>query len=338
MCSLDRAHNLNTAAAEQGLYLLEDSIYGRVPWLQVIFLQMKRSALAIGAVLLLHQLSHAGPSSQPAGKWFATDDADVILKDFATAPFPHPSRSNGWTNSAGTVFGPEKYRDSTVGIVIPKNFNPSDSVNLIVHFHGHSNYVANVLDTFHLARGVAGSEKNAILIVPQGPREAADSNFGKMEDAGGFEALVTDVVKFLHDEKKIPTTNIGNIVVTAHSGGYKATSAVCAVGGLSDHITDVLLFDASYGGLDRFADWISAPGKDRRLVSIFTAHLASANVQLMADLRKRDVKYDLVIDENLTPELLAPRRAIFIHTLDLKHDEVIEKRHYYAMFLATSRL
>jgi hypothetical protein len=288
--------------------------------------------ITLAAIFAFSACTPAGPSSQPSGKWFDTDDGQLILKDFATAPFPHPSREQGWTNQSGTVFPAEKYRDSTIGIVIPKNFLPAEKVDLIVHFHGHNNYVANVLDTFHLAAEVVASGRNAILIVPQGPREAADSNFGKMEDAGGFEALVNDVVKFLYDEKKIPMRQIGRIIITAHSGGYKAASAVVAVGGLSDHITDVLLFDASYGGLERFADWIAA-GKDRRLISIFTAHLASANVELMAMLAARGLHYDLLMDEKLTPEMVSPRRMIFIHTLDLAHDEVVGKRHYYAMFL-----
>ena len=143
-------------------------------------------------------------------------------------------------------------------------------------------------------------------------------------------------LKFLYDEKKLPTQQIGRIVITAHSGGYKAASAVVAVGGLSDHITDVLLFDASYGELQRFAGWIAA-GKDRRLISIFTAHLASANVELMVMLASRRVHYDLLMDEKLTPQMTSPRRMIFIHTLDLAHDEVIGKRHYYAMFLRDAR-
>jgi hypothetical protein len=300
--------------------------------LDVTWRRMNGIAATVGWLLSASVM--AGPSSQPNGAWFTTDDAQIILKDFPTAPFPHPSRADGWTNKTGTKFSAEKYRDSTVGIVIPRSFKPSKQLDLIVHFHGHSNYLASVLDNYHLAAEVVASGRNAILIVPQGPREAADSNFGKMEDAGGFEAMVRDVVKYLHDEKKIPTTDIGKITITAHSGGYNAASAVIAVGGLSDHITDVLLFDASYGNLERFADWIAA-GKNRRLISIFTAHLASANVELTAMLHKRNVNYDSLIDENLTPVLLAPRRAIFIHTLDLAHDDVISKRHYYAIFLST---
>ena len=123
--------------------------------------------------------------------------------------------------------------------------------------------------------------------------------------------MVRGVVSFLHEQQKIPTTEIGKITITAHSGGYNAASAVIALGGLSNHVTDVLLFDASYGNLERFVDWIAA-GNNRRLTSIFTAHLASANVELMAMLRKRNVNYDLLIDEKLTPQTLLPRRAILV--------------------------
>src|SRR4051794_5214455 len=217
----------------------------------------------------------AGPSTRPHGQWHSLDYGELMLRDFHNAPYPHPSRSSGFK-----TFGPEHYQDSTVGIVIPKSFKPTQRVDLIVHFHGHRNYVENVLDQYRLPDQVLGSGCNAILIVPQGPKDAADSGFGRMEDEGGFQALVREVLEFLHDEKKISTTTIGRIALTAHSGGYKAVSAICSRGGLRDNITDVLLFDASYGDLDGFADWIKLGG-ERRLVSIFTAHLAPANFELL---------------------------------------------------------
>jgi hypothetical protein len=173
--------------------------------------------------------------------------------------------------------------------------------------------------------------------VPQGPRDAADSGFGAMEDAGGFEAMVREVIAFLHAEKKIPTTRVGHITLTAHSGGYNAVSAICAKGGLDDNITDVLLFDASYGGLERFADWTAA-GKNRRLISIFTAHLAPANFELLALLKKAGTKYDLAMEKDLTDDFLKQREALFIHTADLAHDEIMTKRDYFARFLARGDL
>jgi hypothetical protein len=276
------------------------------------------------------------PTTRPIGRWLDESGAEVMLRPFAHAPYPHASRANGFKGSK-EAFGPEHYRDSTIGIVIPKSYKPGDRVDLVVHFHGHRNHVDNVLTKFQMVDQLGKSQRNAILIVPQGPRDAADSGFGAMEDAGGFEAMVREVIAFLHAEKKIQTTRVGHITLTAHSGGYNAVSAICAKGGLDDHITDVLLFDASYGGLERYADWI-AVGKNRRLVSIFTAHLAPANFELLALLKKVGTKYDLAMEKDLSDEFLKQREALFIHTEDLAHDEVMNKRDYFARFLATGDL
>jgi hypothetical protein len=287
------------------------------------------------AAILVASLSapvFAGPSTQPHDQWHSVEYGELMLRDFKNAPFPHPSRAKGYRD-----FGPEHYQDSTIGIVIPKTFKPSDSVDLIVHFHGFHNYVENVLDKYQLPDQLIASGCNAILIVPQGPKDAADAGFGKLEDAGGFERLIKEIVEYLHDEKKIPTTNIGRIVLTTHSGGYKVTSLILQRGGLRDHITDTLLFDSSYGELEGFADWIKL-GHDRRLVSIFTAHLAPANFELLTDLKDRGVPYELTMERDLKPELLKKRTAIFIHTEDLPHDEIMTQRKYYTLFLKTSAL
>jgi len=286
---------------------------------------------ALAMLLCITLTASAGPSTQPHGQWHTLDYGELMLRDFKNAPYPHPSRKDGFKS-----FGPEHYQDSTVAIVIPKGFKSSDRVDLVVHFHGHRNYVENVLDRYQLPSQLVDSGLNAILIVPQGPKDAADSGFGRMEDQDGFEALMREIVGFLHDEKKIPTTSIGRVILTAHSGGYNAVSAICARGGLTDNITDVLLFDASYGGLENYADWIAA-GNNRRLVSLFTAHLAAANFELLTLLKERTATSEIVMEKNLTPQLLSKRTAIFIHTTNLPHDEVMTAKDYYALFLRTSR-
>jgi hypothetical protein len=288
--------------------------------------------LAILAAILTCASALAGPSTQPHDQWHSLDYGQLMLRDFQNAPFPHASRASGYK-----TFGPEHYQDSTVGIVIPKSFKPSDRVDLVVHFHGFHNYVENVLDKYQLPDQLVASGCNAILIVPQGPKDSADAGFGKLEDPGGFEKLIGEIVDYLHDEKKIPTTTIGRIILTTHSGGYKVTSLILQRGGLRDHITDTLLFDSSYGELEGFADWIKLD-HDRRLVSIFTAHLAPANFELLTLLKQRDVPYDITMEKDLTPQLLSKRTALFIHTEDLPHDEVMIKRQYYTMFLRTSAL
>ena len=55
-------------------------------------------------------------------------------------------------------------------------------------------------------------------------------------------------------------------------------------------------------------------------------------------LKKRDVTDDIAMEKDLTPDLLSKRTAIFIHTEDLLHDQVMTKRDYYSLFLKTSAL
>ena len=95
--------------------------------------------------------------------------------------------------------------------------------------------------------------------------------------------------------------------------------------------------DSSYGGLEGYTNWIKLGG-DRRMISIFTEHLAATNVQLMAMMTRNGVPFSVILDTDLSPEILSKRGMLFIHTLDLAHNDVIAKKNYYAEFLKSSGL
>lgn len=274
-----------------------------------------------------------------ADVWRTTAEGQTVLRPFASAPYPHPSRANGFTTASGSYPYAGHYDDSTVGVFIPAGYRPSATVDFVVHFHGHLNNVANVLDRFALRSQFAASGLNAVLVVPQGPRDAADSGCGTLElEPGALKALLEEVAAFLRSEGKTTSTRIGRVALTAHSGGYKVAAAVLAHGGLESQITDVLLFDATYGSLERFAVWL-AGRKGRRLVSIFTDHLAGENVQLMALLRERKAGFTVTLDSpRLSDDTVKARGAHFVHTLDLEHNEVVAARGYFARWLASSAL
>lgn len=284
-------------------------------------------------------LMMADPTSQPASQptWIKPDQGEMILRPFENAPFPHASRKDGWKYKDTFFSAEEHYSDSTIGIFIPRTFKPTDTVDIVVHFHGWGNHVENVFNQFDLQNQMLKSGKNAILLVPQGPKDASDSGDGKMEDEGGFERMIREVVAYLNSEGKISTTNIGKIVIGGHSGGYKALGFICQHGGLRDNITDVICYDATYGQLEMFADWCKLGG-DRRLISIFTEHLASENFQLMTLLKKRDVKFDFMLEADMTKERLMQRCPIIVHTLELLHNEVLAKKDYFALWVGTSRI
>jgi hypothetical protein len=266
------------------------------------------------------------PSTAPAAadaaaaQWQKTPEGDVILRPFANAPYPHKSRENGFKGSK-TTYGPEHYADSTVGIVIPAEYRPGDRVDYVVHFHGHMNHVSNVLTKYKLPQQLVAAKTNAILLVPQGPTDAADSGGGKLElDRGGFAKLIEEVTAYLKAEGKVRTTAVGRIVLAAHSGGYKVTAAVLHHGGMAEHITDVLLLDASYGSLEWFADWCKA-SPDHRLVSLFTDHLADENQALMKLLDQTGVQQRQLDEQKLTDDQLVARGPVFMHTKG-PHDQV----------------
>jgi hypothetical protein len=264
-------------------------------------------------------------------EWQKTPEGQLILRPFQNAPYPHPSRTNGFKSFPADPH----YIDSTVGILIPAGYREGEAVDYVVHFHGHKNHVSKVFEQYQLPRQLVSSKINAILIVPQGPKDAADSGDGKLElDPGGFENLVSEVTDYLNAQGRIHTRRVGHIVLSAHSGGYKVTAAILDHGGLADHITDALLLDASYGNLEWFANWAKARPSGR-LVSLFTDHLAGENQQLMDLLDKAGVKYRKLDEPTLKDDDLIPRGPVFMHTKG-PHDQV--PLDYFGRLLKTSAL
>ena len=276
--------------------------------------------------------AHAA-SGGAADTWISSPEGQTLLRPFRGAPYPHSSRENGYTYDGKFFAAATHYSDSTVGIFIPAGYRPADTVDYVVHFHGWSNHVAAALDRYELRKQMAASSRNAILLVPQGPKDAADSGGGRLEEEGAFARLIEEVTQFLVASGKIRSTRIGRIVLSTHSGGYLVTSRILAHGGLGDHISDVFLFDSSYGGLEVFADWAAVRG--HRLVSIFTDHLAPENFTLLTLLQKRHAAVTTILESDMSEKLLLPRKPMLVHAVDLPHDEIIQKRGYLALFLRT---
>jgi hypothetical protein len=286
---------------------------------------------------ILNILILAATVMHPA-TWTSTPDGDVALVPFKSAPFPHSSRQDGYKTK--TAFYPRdvNYVDSTVGVFVPHNFKPSRHINFVVHFHGHNNHVEQVLQQYDLEHEMQMSGLNAVLLVPQGPKDVPDSSDGKLEhDAGSFEALLDEAVSFMVDQGRSPRgASIGHVALTAHSGGYNVASCILGRNEVPGKLTDVILFDATYGGLPAIADWCAADPK-RRLISICTQHLGHENAQLIALLQKHKVQPRVFLEEDLTAAEVAKRGPLFVLTTTLEHNDVISKRHFFADWLRSCR-
>jgi hypothetical protein len=263
----------------------------------------------------------------------------LLLQPFVSAPFPHAERAEGHKYKEEFFSAAEHYRDSTVAIFIPKGFRETGKIDFVVHFHGWRNHVEEVLRRYELIQQLVESGRNAVLVVPQGPRDAPDSFGGKLEDARGFKRFIDEVAEILRQRSALQKKDfaLGSVILSGHSGGYRVMAAILDRGGMSDHVKEVWLFDALYAGTDKFLAWFEQ--YRGRLLDIYTEHggTKAETEGLMATLKQRGTTFFTGDEAQATVSELSTNRPIFLFT-DLEHDQVLSKRHTFKQFLETSCL
>jgi len=280
----------------------------------------------------------SGHVDQPLATQYAPFGT-LIVTQFVTAPFPHPARANGHMYHDEFFSAPEHYSNSTVAMFIPKNFRPAEKVDFIIHFHGWRNSVAGTLEQYQLIQQFADSGKNAILIVPEGPYMAPDSFGGKLEDTNGFAAFMNEAVEKLRSSGALGSAEfqIGNIILSSHSGGYHVVAAILDHGGLQEKISEVWLFDALYGNTEDFVAWQKA--RNGRFLDIYTDHggTQEETEKLLAAYKASGAELLAGEDGNVNVDALRTNKLVFLHT-DLAHDDVIASHRTFEQFIQSSCL
>lgn len=289
--------------------------------------------LSLFGVLIL-----AAPAlfAQPLGQRYA-EKGEMIIARFSSAMFPHAKRDTGYWYDNRKYSAEEHYRDSSVAIFIPKGFTSGATTNFVVYFHGWRNNIDSTFAQFCIAEQFADSKINAILIHPEGPKNAPDSFGGKLEETNTFKHLMEDVLDLLIKSNKVKTKNIGTIILAGHSGAYRVMSFILLRGGLTGYIKEVYLFDALYGQTEKFSYWLDhTPG---RLVNIFTEEggTKGESQSLMDDLYAWGIPFFSKKEQDVTTNDLVQNRILFIFS-DLAHNEVIAKRNQFRSYLQTSTL
>ncbi|MBN2354797.1 serine hydrolase [candidate division KSB1 bacterium] len=245
----------------------------------------------------------------PGGQW-----ARIFL---SSAPFPHPSRKEGWQYKDRRFPYDPHYIDSSAVVVIPDGFHQGNKgeTDLIVHFHGWNNDNLGVLEKFQMPQQLIASRKNAILVLAQGPWRASDSGGGKMEDDCGFRRLVEEILSLLTADGRLKSPTIGRVIVTAHSGGYRPAIYAVARGGLMANIQEVYLFDAFYSLTEELIPWLKMD-KEHKLRSIYTEHLAPEHQTFMELLRDDRLSY---VDRH------SNKAQIVLQPTTVRHNYVINR-------------
>jgi len=263
----------------------------------------------------------------------------LLAVQLPSAPFPHPKRAEGHKYKDQFFSAQEHYSDNTVAIFLPKGFRETGTVDFVVHFHGWRNHVESVLDQYKLIEQFVASGRNAVLVVPQGPRDASDSFGGKLEDPDGFKRFMNDVADTLRQKSALKNKDfaIGKIVLSGHSGGYQVISSIVDCGGLTDHVAEVWLFDALYAQSDKFLAWYDKG--HGRLLNIYTegGGTKARTEEMMVTLKQRSIPFFSGKEGVGTLPDLRTNHVVFLFTA-LPHNDVLDKHQTFRDFLGTSCL
>jgi len=254
----------------------------------------------------------------PDTGWTTDAFGHTLTPRFRNAPYPHRSRS---------------YTDDRVMVFVPEGYRPTADVDLVVHFHGHSTEIG-ASDKHHRYREQLWiSRKNAVLIQPQGPRYAADSGIGKLEDQDGLKRLLEEAIELLVRTGAAPAgARIRYVVASGHSGGYYAVSRCILKGGIGASLREAYLHDALYGQDATFETFARQPG--HRLVSTYQGEgsTKTLNVSLATRLRTAGISVGSTLgDADL-------RRPVAIARLDHGHNDIVRGRFRLAEMLKRSVL
>jgi hypothetical protein len=134
--------------------------------------------------------------------------------------------------------------------------------------------------------------------------DAADSSAGKFWQPGGFKRFMDESVgnlaKLYGDPASAKAFEKMPIVIVGYSGGFLPTAWSLEVGGISDRVRGVILLDAVYGELDKFASWIETH-RNGFFVSSYTQYTAPRDRELMSMLRGKGIGVREDMDGPLRP-------------------------------------
>lgn len=234
------------------------------------------------------------------------------------APFLNISKGDrrGHRSYSGRVYWQdETYSDSRVLMHVPEHFDVRKPGVIVVFFHGNgATLERDVRDRQLVPQQVTDSGANAILLAPQMAVDAADSSAGKFWQAGGLkrfmEELAAHLARLTGDPNNARAFANMPIVIVGYSGGFLPTAWSLEVGGISDRVRGVVLLDAVYGEMDKFASWIESH-RSGFFVSSYTRYTARRDRELMSMLRQKGISVSEDMDGPLRPG-----SVVFVETGD----------------------
>ncbi|WP_246791513.1 alpha/beta hydrolase [Bradyrhizobium commune] len=244
------------------------------------------------------------------------------------SPFLNISKGDrrGHRSYSGRVFWQdETYNDSRVLVHVPEHFDVRKPGVIVVFFHGNgATLERDVRDRQLVPQQITDSGANAVLLAPQMAVDAADSSAGKFWQPGGLKRFMEEsanhLARLTGDPNSARAFANMPIVIVGYSGGFLPTAWSLEVGGISDRVRGVVLLDAVYGEMDKFASWIESH-RSGFFVSSYTHYTARRDRELMSMLRQKGIGVSEDIDGPLRPG-----SVVFVETGDgITHRDYVNR-------------
>jgi hypothetical protein len=250
--------------------------------------------------------------------------------------FPDTARDRGHLDGDGKQLPRTgHYDDSSVLLTVPTGMHATNTVDLVVWFHGWHNNVDTALQFYGLARQFAASGRNAVLVLPEAAKNAADSYGGKMRQEGMFKLLVADILDELKRNKIVPADAVaGRIVLAGHSGAYSVIADILENG--QQPVDEVFLFDALYGRMNTFTRW--AEDENHHFVHWFTNTGYGPDKMsdtMMLQLRQDKMPFGLSEEASADGAVISNNRILFVHS-PREHNVIINNPDDFALLLRNS--
>ena len=233
-------------------------------------------------------------------------------------PFLNTAKGDrrGHRSYSGRVYWQdETYSDSRVLVHVPEHFDVRKPGVIVVFFHGNgATLERDVRDRQLVPKQISDSGANVVLLAPQMAVDAADSSAGKFWQPGGLKRFMAEssehLARLYGDPNSARAFANMPIVIVGYSGGFLPTAWSLEVGGISDRVRGVVLLDAVYGELDKFASWIESH-RSGFFVSSYTHYTARRDRELMSMLRQKGISVSEDMDGPLRPG-----SVVFVETGD----------------------
>ncbi len=266
--------------------------------------------------------------------------AKTALVEFDVSPFPYngvvprtrrpffdvtdeDGRRGHSSARAGVLWEDTTYSDKRALLYMPKGFDVRRPGLIVVFLHGNrATLERDVSGRQRVAAQIAESNINAVLVAPQLAVNANDSSAGRFWESYGFARFIGEAgahLARLHGDKRTRKTFATlPVVIVAYSGGYVPAAWALHKGGSDARVIGVLLLDALYGEVDKYADFIERQ-PNAFFVSAYTSSSARGNKSLQQYLSDRDHPFTTTLPPRLQGDVA------FLRTSGAEHEDFVTR-------------